>query len=115
MTRVKRGTLKNKRKSKILALAKGFTNARNSKYKQAKQAVLRAGQHAFAHRRKKKREFRKFWQIKISGALKEYEISYSKFMDLVHKKDFSINRKMLSEIAKENPETFARIVEQVKK
>jgi len=59
MARVKRGVLKNKRKSKILKLAKGFRGARSTKFKQAKQAIIRAGQHAFAHRRKKKREFRK--------------------------------------------------------
>ena len=59
MARVKRGVMKNKRRSKILKLAKGYRNARSTKFKQAKQAVIRAGQHAFAHRRKKKRVFRK--------------------------------------------------------
>ncbi|MCK5589308.1 MAG: 50S ribosomal protein L20 [Candidatus Pacebacteria bacterium] len=111
MTRVKRGVLKNKRKSKILKLAKGFRNARSTKFKQAKQALIRAGQHAFSHRRKKKREFRKLWQIQISAALKEHNISYSKFIDLLTKKEFSINRKMLAQIARESKEIFAKIVE----
>ncbi len=114
MVRVKRGILKNKRKKKILKLAKGYRNARSTKYKQAKQAVIRAGQHAFAHRRKKKRVFRKLWQIQISAALKEHEISYSKFMDLLKKNNISINRKMLSELARENKEVFDNIVNSVK-
>ncbi len=113
MTRVKRGILKNKRKGKILKLAKGFRNARSTKYKQAKQAVIRAGQHAFAHRRKKKREMRKSWQITISYAVKQYGMSYSKFMDAVTKKGISINRKMMAEMIKFEPETFARIFTEV--
>ena len=114
MTRVKRGILKNKRKKKILKLAKGYRNARSTKYKQAKQAVIRAGQHAFAHRRKKKREFRKQWQILISAFVKQEGLSYSKFMDLVHKKNIGVNRKMMAEMIKENPEAMKRIIEQVK-
>lgn len=110
MARVKRGTTKNKRKSKILKLAKGFRNARSTKFKQAKQAVIRGGQHAFAHRRKKKRVFRKLWQIQISAGLKEHNISYSKFIDKLSKGNFGIDRKMLSLIAKENIDTFDRTV-----
>jgi len=115
MTRVKRGVLKNKRKSKILKLAKGFRNARSTKFKQAKQALIKAGQHAFGHRRKKKREFRKLWQVRISAALKEHDISYSKFIDLLNKKEFSINRKMLAEIAENDSEVFKKIVEKATK
>lgn len=115
MTRVKRGILKNKRKTKILKLAKGFRNARSTKYKQAKQAVIRAGQHAFAHRRKKKRVFRKLWQVKISAGLKEKGISYSKFIDQLNKKEFGINRKMLADLAENNKEAFDRVVEKVTK
>ena len=110
MARVKRGILKNKRKSKILKLAKGFRNARSTKFKQAKQAIIRAGQHAFAHRRKKKRVFRKLWQIQISAGLKEHNISYSKFIDLITKGKFGINRKMLALLARENIESFDKAV-----
>lgn len=113
MTRVKRGILKNKRKGKILKLAKGFRNARSTKYKQAKQAVIRAGQHSFAHRRKKKREMRKNWQLTISYAVKEYGMSYSKFMDALTKGGYTVNRKMLAEIIKSDPEAFARIFTEV--
>ncbi len=114
MTRVKRGVLKNKRKSKILKLAKGYRNARSTKYKQAKQAVIRAGQHAFAHRRKKKREFRKQWQILISAFVKKEGLSYSKFIDLLNKKNIGVNRKMMAEMIKENPDAMKRIIEEVK-
>ncbi len=113
MTRIKRGVTKNKRRSKIIKLAKGFRNARSTKFKQAKQAIIRAGQHSFSHRRKKKREFRKLWQIQISSALKEFNISYSKFIGILNKKEFSINRKMLSEIARENKDVFEKIVKKV--
>lgn len=113
MARVKRGTTKNKRKSKILKLAKGFRNARSTKFKQAKQAVIRAGQHAFAHRRKKKRVFRKLWQVQISAGLKEHNISYSKFIDLVTKGKFGINRKMLSLLAREDIQCFDNAVSQI--
>lgn len=115
MTRVKRGTIKRKRKNKILALAKGFRNARSTKYKEAKQALIRAGQHAFSHRRKKKRIFRKLWQIKISAAVKKIDLSYSKFIDLMTKKKFGINRKMLADLAENEKETFSRILEKIKK
>ena len=91
--------MKNKRKSKVLQLAKGFRNARSTKYKQAKQGVIRAGQHAFAHRRKKKRVMRKGWQIKINYAVRDLAgISYSVFMDMVHKKNIAIDRKIMCEL-----------------
>ena len=114
MTRVKRGILKNKRKSKILKLAKGFRNARSTKYKQAKQAVIKAGLHAFAHRRKNKRNFRKQWQITISAFVKNEGLSYSKFIDLLNKKNIGINRKMMADLIKNNPDAMKRIIEQVK-
>jgi len=114
MTRVKRGILKNKRKSKILKLAKGYRNARSTKYKQAKQAVIRAGQHAFAHRRKKKREFRKQWQILISSFVKKFDLSYSKFIDLLNKNNIKIDRKIMADLVKNNPEIMEEIVKKVK-
>ncbi len=114
MTRVKRGIIKNKRKNKILKLAKGYRNARSTKFKQAKQAVIRAGQHAFAHRRKKKREFRKLWQVQISAALKPFDISYSVFIDALNKNNIDVNRKMLALLAQENAEAFEAIVEKIK-
>ena len=114
MARVKRGTLKNKRKKKILKLAKGFRGSRSTKYKQAKQGVIRAGQHAYAHRRKKKRVMRKHWQILIGAAVKNLQgISYSQFMDKVTKAGISVDRKIMAQMIQENPESFARLVETV--
>ena len=107
--------MKNKRKKKILKLAKGFRNARSTKYKQAKQGVIRAGQHSFAHRRKKKRVMRKEWQINISYAVQALQpgLSYSRFMDMVTKKEVSVDRKIMSQMIKQNPEAFGRFVEEV--
>ena len=115
MSRVKRGTIKNKRRSKIIKLAKGYSNARKSKFKQAKQAVIRAGQHAFAHRRKKKREFRKLWQIKISAAVKEKGISYSKFINILTLKEVGVDRKIMADMIENYPEAFNRFFKEVTK
>lgn len=114
MARVKRGILKNKRKKKILKLAKGFRNARSTKYKQAKQGVIRAGEHAYAHRRKKKRIMRKHWQIIISYAVQNLQgISYSRFMDMAIKAGISVDRKIMAQMIQENPEAFGRLVESI--
>jgi len=115
MARIKRAVMKNKRKKKILKLAKGFRNSRSTKYKQAKQGVIRAGQHSFAHRRKKKRIMRKEWQINISYAVQALQpgLSYSKFIDMVTKKEIAVDRKIMSQMIKENPEAFGRLVESV--
>ncbi|MFW0871197.1 MAG: 50S ribosomal protein L20 [Patescibacteria group bacterium] len=111
MARVKRGVMKNKRKSKILRLAKGFRNARSTKYKQAKQGVIRAGQHAFAHRRKKKRVMRKDWQMRINYAVRNLAgISYSSFMDKVHKKGITVDRKIMADMLQNDMSAFARFV-----
>lgn len=105
--------MKNKRRSKILKLAKGYRNARSTKFKQAKQAVIRAGQHAFGHRRKKKRVFRKLWQVQISAGLREHEISYSRFIDKLNKGGFGIDRKMLALLAREDIASFDRTISTV--
>jgi ribosomal protein L20 len=114
MARVKRGVLKNKRRKKILKLAKGFRNSRSTKYKQAKQGVIRAGQHAFAHRRKKKRVMRKHWQIIISYAVQNLQgLSYSRFIDMLTKAGISVDRKVMAQMIQEDPEAFGRLVESV--
>ncbi len=114
MTRVKRGTISLKRRKKVLGLAKGFRNARSTKERQAKEAILHAGVHAFAHRRDKKNDYRRLWQIKINAGLRELGTTYSKFIDVLKKKNIKLDRKVLADIAENNPETFQRIVEQVK-
>lgn len=115
MTRVKRGTTKLKTRKKILKLAKGYRYGLSTKKRQAKTAITHASMHAFRDRRKKKRVFRQLWTVRINAKVREFGLSYSKFIDLLTKKDIGLNRKVLSEIAKDNPETFERIIAEVKK
>jgi large subunit ribosomal protein L20 len=114
MARVKRGTQKNKRRKNILKMTKGYRNARKSKKRQAKEAIVHAGSHALAHRRRKKGDFRRLWQVRISAALKPHQISYSKFIKALKDKKIELDRKILSELAKDEPETFNQVVEEVK-
>ena len=114
MTRVKRGTQKNKRRKNILERTKGFRNARKSKKRQAKEAIVHAGAHSFNDRRKKKNVFRRLWQVRIGSVLKKEGLSYSKFVGTLKKKNIEMDRKILADLAQNNPETFARILEEVK-
>ncbi len=99
-----------KRHKKILKLAKGYRWGRKNLYRLALNAVTKAGQHAYAHRRTKKRDFRQLWILRISAALKQYDISYSRFMHQLTLKKIVVNRKMLADIAVRNPEVFGDIV-----
>lgn len=114
MTRVKRGVLKTKTRRNILKQVKGFRLNRRSKEAAATEAIMHAGANAFAHRRDKKGDFRRLWNVRINAALRENGTTYSKFIGSLTKKQILINRKMLSEIAAENPETFKRIIAQSK-
>jgi large subunit ribosomal protein L20 len=114
MTRVKRGVMKNKKRKNVLAQTKGFRFGRSTKEAQAKEAILHAGSYAFAHRKDKKADARSLWTTRINAAIRTFDMSYSKFIDALKKKNIMIDRKILSTLAKENPETFARIVSQVK-
>jgi large subunit ribosomal protein L20 len=114
MARVKGGIIANKRRRNILKQAKGYRFGRSTKEKQAKEAILHAGVHAFRDRRRKKRTFRQLWTIKINAALRPLGLSYSKFINLLKKKEVALDRKVLAHIAEHQPETFGRIVEQVK-
>ena len=114
MPRVKRGTTKLKRRRKVLRLAKGYRFGRSTKEKQAKEALLHAGMHAFSHRRKKKGVFRRLWNLRINAATRRYDLSYSKFIDLLKKSNVEVDRKILAGLAKEKPEIFKEILEKVK-
>jgi large subunit ribosomal protein L20 len=114
MARVKGGKIANKRRKNVLKMAKGYRFGRSTKEKQAKEAIFHAGNHAYRDRRNKKRSFRQLWTIKINAAVRPLGFSYSKFMDVLKKKEISLDRKVLAEIAENNPESFSRIVEQVK-
>lgn len=110
MTRVKRGTIKNKTRKNILSKTKGFRFGRSTKKSAAKEALKKAGQHAFAHRKDKKAVARKLWQTRINAAVRPLGYSYSKFINALKKKNIELDRKILSTIAKDNPEAFERIV-----
>jgi large subunit ribosomal protein L20 len=114
MPRVKRGTIKTKSRRNTLAQTKGYKFGRKSKKKMAETAIRKAGAHAFNDRRKKKGTMRRLWITRLNAALNLEGESYSKFIDKLKKKNIEIDRKILSEIAKDEPKTFKRIVDQVK-
>ncbi len=114
MTRVKRGTIANKKRKKILKYTKGFRWGRKSKERAAKEALLHAWVHAFRGRKEKKRNFRGLWQIKISSAVRKYGVSYSRFINLLTKSKVQLDRKILAELAENYPKVFKSIVEKVK-
>lgn len=114
MTRVKRGTIAHKRRKHLLEHAKGFKWGRKSKYKAAKEALQHAWSYAYRDRKNKKREFRQLWQIQINAACRSLNISYSKFMAGLKKNKIAIDRKILSQLAKNQPKIFEKIVEKAK-
>ncbi len=110
MTRVKRGVIKHKRKKNILSQTKGFKFGRSTKVAQAKEALAHAGNYSFAHRKDKKGIARRLWTTRLNAAVRPYKMSYSRFIDSLKKKNIEVDRKILSDIALNNPETFDRIV-----
>ena len=110
MTRVKRGTTSLKRRRRVLKQTKGFRWGRKSKERAAKEALLHAGTHAFHDRRKKKRVFRKLWQIKINAAARLNGMSYSKLIDKLKKANIALNRKVLADIAEHHPKVFKKVI-----
>jgi len=113
MTRVKIGVLKNKRRKNILSKAKGFRFGRSTKVIQAKDALRHAGSYSFAHRKDKKADARSLWTTRINAAIRPFGLSYSKFINELKKKDIVVDRKILSDLAQNNPETFERIVKSI--
>lgn len=99
----------------MLERAKGFKWGRKNLLKLAKTAVVKAGQHAFVDRRKKKRVNRALWQIKISAFVKEQGLSYSKFIGGLKKQQIEIDRKVLADLAENNPSVMIKFLEEVKK
>lgn len=114
MARVKRGKIAHKKRKHLLKYAKGFRWGRKAKYKLAKDALYHAWKYAYRDRRTKKREFRALWQIKINAACREQGISYSKFIHSLKQKNIGLDRKILSDLAQNNPQIFAKIIEKVK-
>ena len=110
MTRVKGGTVARARRKKVLKEAKGYFGSKHRLYKTAHEQVMHSGQYAYRDRRQNKRNFRKLWITRINAACRENEISYSKFINGLSKAGIEINRKMLSEIAIDNPKYFTELV-----
>ena len=115
MTRVKRGTISRKTRSKILKYTKGFKWGRKTKERAAKEALLHAWTHAFRDRKKKKRDFRSLWQIKINAAARDQGLTYSRLIALLKKKNIFLDRKILSDLAENEPETFKQVVAEAMK
>ena len=114
MSRVKGAMMTRKRRNKTLKLAKGYFGAKSKHFKMAKQAVMKSGQYAYIGRKQKKRDFRQLWITRISAAAKMNGMNYSTFMNGVKKAGITLNRKMLSEIAINDPAGFTAIVEKAK-
>ena len=115
MARVKNGAVTKARHKKVLKQAKGYFGSKHRLYKSAKEQLMHSGQYAFRDRKKKKREFRKLWITRINAACRENGISYSRFIEGLNKAGVLVNRKMLSEIAINDPKAFTELVEVAKK
>lgn len=114
MARVKRGTTKLKHRKNTLARTKGMRGRIKSKERGANEALAHAGNHAFNDRRKKKGDFRRLWTVRLNAAVREHGFSYSGFIAALKAQNIALNRKVLSEIAADDPSAFARIADQVK-
>ena len=114
MARVKGAMMTRKRRKAVLKAAKGYWGSKSKHFKMAKQAVMKSGNYAFAGRKMKKRDFRKLWITRISAQAKVNGINYSQLMHGLKKAGINLNRKMLAEIAVNDKEAFANIVELAK-
>lgn len=115
MPRVKRGVTARARHKKIFALTKGFRLRRNNVFRVAKQAAMRAGQYAYRDRRNKKRVFRRLWIARINAGTRANGMTYSVFMNGLKKAGIALDRKVLADMAVNDPNAFAALVEVAKK
>lgn len=112
--RIKRGVAAKAKHNKILKLAKGMQHYRTRSYRLAKQAVLKSLQYAYRDRRNKKRDLRSLWITRINSAARELGTTYGKLIDSLKKSNVEIDRKILAELAVNEPKAFAAVVEQTK-
>lgn len=110
MPRVKGGTISRARHKKVLKQAKGYFGSKHRLYRTANEQVMHSLKYAYRDRKQNKREFRKLWITRINAACRENGISYSKFINGLTKAEVAINRKMLSEIAIQDPKAFSELV-----
>ncbi len=114
MPRVKRGKTAHKKRERILKYTKGFRWGRKSKERAAKEALLHGLARKFKGRKEKKRDFRTLWNVQINAAARMSGLKYSSLMNALKKKNVKLDRKILAELARREPETFKKIVEFVK-
>lgn len=114
MPRVKRGLMAHKRRKKIIKQAKGFKWGRKAKYRLAKDALRHAWTYAYRDRKRKKREFRRLWQIKINALARQSGLSYSRLINELKKANIELNRKILAQLAEKQPMVFKEIIEKIK-
>ena len=114
MARVKRAVGAHKKRKKILKLAKGYMWSRKNRYKAAKEAVRHALVHVYIYRRRKKRDFRRLWNIQINAACREHGLNYSRFIAGLKKNKIELDRKILADLSINHPEIFNEIVQKVK-
>ena len=114
MARVKGGTISRARHKKVMKQAKGYFGSKHRLYRTANEQVMHSGKYAYRDRKQKKRDFRKLWITRINAACRQNDISYSKFINGLTKAEIDINRKMLSEIAIDNPTAFTELVKVAK-
>jgi len=114
MTRVKRGKTSNKKREKLLKYTKGFKWGRKSKERAAKEALLHAWTHAFRGRKEKKREYRRLWQVQINAGARTNGLTYSRMISDLKKQNIILDRKILADLAQNEPEVFKKIIEKVK-
>lgn len=110
MARVKGGTIHRARRKKVMDRAKGYFGSKHRLYRTAKEQVMHSLSYAYRDRRQKKRDFRKLWITRINAACRDNDISYSRFINGLNKAGVTVNRKMLSEIAIDNPASFTELV-----
>lgn len=110
MSRVKRGVTKRHRHKKVLAAAKGFQGSAGRNYKWAREALLHAWSYSYRHRRERKGDFRRLWIVRIGAACRQQGITYSQFMHGLKLAGIDIDRKMLADLAVNDPDGFAQLV-----
>jgi len=113
MTRVKKGVNALKNRRNTLKKTKGYRFGRANKERAANEALVHAGKYAFAHRKDKKNDFRRLWNVRISATLKSNGTSYSKFIHTLKTKKVDLDRKVLAGLAQNNPETFTRLLQKI--
>ncbi len=103
-----------KRRRNILKQVKGYRLDRSKKKRAAREAIFHAGNHAFAHRKDKKNDFRRLWITRINAALIPFDMKYSRFVKALADKNIKLDRKVLATLAKDHPEAFKKVVEAAK-